>query len=146
MTRAEKAKAKSTRRDPSGFEHVDAAIKASRGGKRDGGNKARSRKQKKPEVDDVIAMDAHIQAFNKDMDEIHEDMRGIITRQATRKAAEEGTMTTSTTSAASAAFAASMIIKATTKEVIQVSDDGEFDANDGGDADSDDDWMYDRGD
>lgn len=39
-----------------------------------------------------------------------------------------------------------MIIKATTKEVIQVSDDGEFDANDGGDADSDDDWMYDRGD
>jgi len=39
-----------------------------------------------------------------------------------------------------------MIIKATAKEVIQVSDDGEFDANDGGDADSDDDWMYDRGD
>ena len=49
MTRTKKAKAKSTRRDSSSFEHVDAAIKASRGGKgaveRGGGrDKARQRK------------------------------------------------------------------------------------------------------
>ncbi len=116
MTRAKKAKAKSIRRDPSGFEHVDAAIKASRGGKgaveRGGGRgKARQRKQKEPEAGTVAAIDADIQAFNEDMDEIHEDMRGIITRQTARTAAEEATAT-------SAASATPAIIKATTKKVI----------------------------
>ncbi len=144
MTRAKKAKAKSTRRDPFGFEHVDAAIKASRGGKgavERGGDrdKARQRKQKEPEVDIVAAIDADIQAFNEDMDEIHEDMRDIITRQTARTAAKEATAT-------SAASATPAIIKATTKKVIQVDDDDEFDADGDGDADSDDDWMYDRGD
>jgi len=144
MTRAEKAKAKSTRRDPFDFEHVDAAIKASRGGKGavergDRRDKARLRKQKGPEAGIVAAMDADIKAFNEEMEEIHEDMRSIITRQTTRKAAEEATAT-------SAASATSAIIKATTKEVILVDDDDEFDADGGGDADSDDDWMYDRGD
>jgi hypothetical protein len=143
MTRAEKAKAKSTRRDPSGFEHVDAAIKASRGGKRTvaesargGRNQARSRKQKEVKIDDVAAMDADIQAFNKDMDEIHDDIRGIITRQTARKAAKEAVTI-------SAASATSTIITATTKEAILVDDDSEFDADGDGDADSDDDWMYD---
>ncbi len=145
MTRTKKAKAKSTKRDPSGFEHVDAAIKASRDGKgaiERGGDrdKARQRKQKEPEADTVAAIDANIQAFNEDMDEIHEDMRGIITRQTARTTAEEATAT-------SAASATPAIIKATTKKVIQVDDDDEFDADGGGDADadSDDDWMYDRG-
>jgi hypothetical protein len=149
MTRTEKAKAKSTKRDPSGFEHVDAAIKASRGGKRTvgrggrgGRGKAIKNKQKEPEIDDIAAMDAHIQAFNQDMDEIHEDIRGIITRQAARKEAKGATATF----AASAAPTAFAIIKTTINEVIQVSDDDAFDADNGGDADSDDDWMYDRGD
>lgn len=34
MSRAAKAKAKSTKRDPSGFEHVEASLQASRGGSR----------------------------------------------------------------------------------------------------------------
>jgi len=116
MTRTKKAKAKSIRRDLFDFEHIDAAIKASRDGKgaiERGGDrdKAKQRKQKKPEVDIVAAIDANIQAFNEDMDEIHEDMRDIITRQTTRTATKE----------AIATFAASTtpaIIKATTKKVI----------------------------
>jgi len=35
---------------------------------------------------------------------------------------------------------------AITKKIILVDDDDEFDANDGDDADSNDDWMYDRDD
>jgi len=111
MTRTEKAKAKSTRRDLSGFEHIDVAIKASRDGKGavgrgDRRDKARRRKQKGPEAGTVAAMDANIKAFNEEMKEIHEDIRGIITRQTARKATKEAT-TTSTASATSA------IIKAT---------------------------------
>jgi len=139
MTRAKKAKAKSTRRDPFDFEHVDATIKASRDGKRidkrDDRDKARQKKQKKPKVDSVAAINADIQALNENMNEIHENIRGIITRQTTRKATKKATAT----SIALAAPAVPATIKAITKEVIQVSDDDEFDANDGDDADSDDD-------
>ncbi len=143
MARTEKAKAKSTKRISSGFKHVDASIKASRGGKRTvgrGGRGGRGKtiknKQKETEVDDIAAMDAHIRAFNQDMDEINEDIRGIITRQAAKKEAKGATATS----------AASAIIKTTTNEVIQVSDDGEYDADGGRDADSDGEWMFDRGD
>jgi len=140
MTRAEKAKTKSTKRDLSGFEHIDAIIKVSRGGKRNvdrgGRGKARSKKQKKPEDNSVAAMDADIQPFNKEMDEIHKDIKRIITRQTARK----------TTEGVTEASAASIAIRATAKEIIQVSDDGEFDADGGGNADSNNNWMYDRGD
>jgi hypothetical protein len=64
ITRAEKAKAKSTRRDSSDFEHVDAAIQASRGGKRKVGgggrgkavsSKAIGKKQKQKKSSPVTA-------------------------------------------------------------------------------------------
>jgi len=118
MTKAKKAKAKSTRRDPFDFEHVDAAIKASRDGKRidgrDDRDKARQKKQKKPKVDSVVAMDANIQALNEDMNEIHENIRSIIIKQTTRKATKEAT----TISTILAILAAPTTIKAITKKII----------------------------
>jgi len=143
ITRAKKAKTKSIRRDPFDFEDVDATIKASRDdkgaiGRGDRRDKARLRKQKGPKASIVAAMNANIKAFNEEMKEIHEDMRSIIIRQTTKKATKEATTTF-------AAFAIFAIIKAIIKEVILVDDDDEFDANSGDDANSNDDWMYDRG-
>ncbi len=67
ITRIEKTKAKSIKRDSFGFEHVDAAIKASRDGKRTIGRgekgdrgKAIKNKQKELKIDDIAAMNAHI--------------------------------------------------------------------------------------
>jgi len=137
MTKAKKAKAKSTRRDLFDFEHVDATIKVSRDDKgaieRDNRcDKAKLRKQKRPKTSIVATMNANTKTFNEEMKKIYEDMRSIITKQTTKKAMEK----TTTTFATSATFA---IIKATTKKIILVDDDDEFDANDGDDANSNDD-------
>lgn len=143
ITRAEKAKTKSTKRDPSGFEHVDASIQASRGGKskgkRGGGGGAVStsrstatargktlRKQLKAlESFTAATIDADIQAMEKENAIIEEDIRGIITRQAARQTVK-----------ASASVA-------TTEGTIHIDSDVEFDGAD--DASSADDWMYERG-
>jgi hypothetical protein len=138
MTRVEKTKARSTRKDPSGFEHVDAAIQASRGGKHKAGRggrggavtargKAIRKKQKNKELTSVIVgtIDANIQTLNQGFNDIEEDVRGIITRQTVRRAA--GATKTS----------------ATFKGAIHVDDEDETNEDGDGDADSDDDWMYD---
>jgi hypothetical protein len=93
MTRAEKAKAMSTRRDPSGFEHVDASIRASRGGKRKSGKggaastptaTARRKAVRKNLKTLAPFTAATIQANRRAMQEAHanieKDVRGIITR------------------------------------------------------------------
>jgi len=94
ITKAKKTKAKSIKRDLFDFEHVDAAIKVSRDNKGaiergDRRDKVRLRKQKKPKVSIVAAMNANIKAFNEKMKKIHEDMRSIITRQTTKKATKK---------------------------------------------------------
>lgn len=151
MTRAAKAKAKSTRRDPSGFEHVDARIRTTRGGKGGGGASRRGkdkggaaastittavanarskrvRKQLKEFAPFTAAtFDADMQAIQAEDAIIEKDIRAIISRQAARQAAE-----------ASAAVA-------TTKGSIHIDSDAEFDVNGDGDAASADDWMYDWG-
>jgi hypothetical protein len=83
-------------------EPLRLSIKASGGGKGavgrdDRHNKVRRRKQKRPEEGTVAVRDANIKAFNEEIEEIHEDMRSIITRQTASKAEEAPT-----TSAASA--------------------------------------------
>jgi len=133
MTRAEKAKAKSTRRDPSGFEHVDAAIQASRGRGRRGGRggaitgprKASRKRQAAPFT--AATIDAHIRTMEEVDAEIDHDVRGIITRQAARKAAEQQEASTST--------------GITTMEAIHIDTDEEFNVDDDGDADQSDEWM-----
>lgn len=154
MTRAKKAKAKSIRRDPSGFEHVDAAIQASRDKGKDVGrgrggrggrgeaalrstvtarNKMSKRKQKELDSYSAANIDADILEFARVNAEIEADMQGIITREVARKTTEA--------SAASASTAASAV----TKEAIHVDTDDDFDADGDGDENSADDWMYDRG-
>jgi proline dehydrogenase len=68
--------------------------------------------------------------IKKKMNEIHDEIRDIVTSQATRIAAEKA-MTIFGISAISAN------IKTIIKEVIQISDDDEFHANNNDDADSD---------
>lgn len=132
ITRAEKTKARSTRRDLSGFEYIDAAIKVSRGGKhtvgRDNRNKTIKNKQKETAIDNVAAINGHIRAFNQNINKIYKNIRGIITRQATRNKPEKAT----TISAISA------IIKTIINKIIQISNNGEFDADGNDNADSDD--------
>jgi hypothetical protein len=137
ITQTKKTKIKSIKRDFFDFEHVDAAIKVSRNNKdaieRDNNcDKTRQRKQKKSEVSIVAAINANIRTFNKNINEIHEDIRDIIIRQTIRK-------TTKKAMIIFAVSAISAIIRATIKKIILINDDNEFDADDGGDADSDDD-------
>ncbi len=146
MSRAEKAKAKSTKRDLSSFEHVDASIRALRGGKVKGGRRggrggaastststatARSKAVRKSlkalAPFNAASIEADRLAFEKEHEEIAKDIRGIITRQTMRKTVAK-------------AFASN----ATGKGAIHIDSDADFNGED--DAASTEDWMYDMGD
>jgi len=76
MSRAAKAKAKSTERDPSGFEHVEVSIQASRGGSRRHGRGRASRKKPVTATEEV-----------DESEDVHTRYtRGAATRRATTAA------------------------------------------------------------
>jgi len=116
IIRTKKTKTKFIKRDLSNFKHVDKAIKVSRDNKdaieRDNNrDKARQRKEKKLKANIIVAINANIQVFNKNMDKIYEDIRNIITRQTTKT-------TTKKTTTIFAIFAIFAIIKTIIKKII----------------------------
>lgn len=136
IIRTEKTKTRFIKRDFSSFKHVDATIKVSRNNKRtierhrrDSRDKTRKNKQKESKIDDIVAIDAHIQTFNQNIDKIYENIRDIITRQAIKKETKK-------TTAIFAIFAVFAVITTTINKIIEINNDDEFDANNNDNANS----------
>ena len=113
-TRAERAKAKSTKRNSFDFEHVEVSFRRGDRGDRDDRDERSSKEVKKSFVTDIAAaMETDIQVIEKASAAINRDVQAILTR-AGAKARTKG--------------ASNDLIVNTNKTAIEINSDGEFEA------------------
>ena len=129
MTRAEKAKAKFTKRNPFGFEHVEASLhRGDRGDRGDRGERSSKEIKKFFAADTVAAMKADIQAIEDASAVIDRDVQAKLTRAGAKAKTKEAAILTTAGAKAKTKEASNDLIVNIDKTAIEVSSDGEFEA------------------